>query len=67
MTKYEKGPDRGPSHINRNWPVFAPTSWLVLSPTLTAIGEDMAQPREPGADGFENIDVQGMTGDDHDR
>jgi hypothetical protein len=35
MTKYEKGPDRGPSHINRNWPVFAPTSWLVLSPTLT--------------------------------
>lgn len=33
--QYEKGPDLGPSHINRNWLAFAPTSWLVLSPILT--------------------------------
>ena len=28
---YERGPDRGPSHIDRYWLVFAPTLWPVLN------------------------------------
>ena len=32
---YEKGPDRGPSHINRYWLVLAPTLWPVFKPALT--------------------------------
>ena len=32
---YEKSPDRGLSHINRYWLVFAPTFWPVFKPTLT--------------------------------
>ena len=32
---YEKGPDRGPSHINRYRLGFAPTLWPVFKPILT--------------------------------
>jgi hypothetical protein len=35
MNGYEKGPDRGPSRIHRQWLVFAPTYWPVFTPTLT--------------------------------
>ena len=51
MTKYEKGPDRGPSRIIRKWPVLPPTLWLVLSPILTGFERVGTYNQTTGRDG----------------